>query len=204
MLDDIVGAQKEYFLDLIRPIAHKCLVMLKGNHEDVIRRHYERDIYLELVTAVREMGGFGQDYPMALGYYGWLQLVFFRSGQEERKRSTVFRIYLHHGFGGGRLKGGKALNMERVLLSRDADIVLMGHTHNRDVIMSSTERMAGRRPVVVERYGVYTGTFLRGTVDDVDTYSGVRGYLPLSIGCMEIRLRPGDENVRRRIRISTR
>ncbi|NIL98744.1 MAG: hypothetical protein GTO62_16895, partial [Planctomycetales bacterium] len=110
-LADLSRAQRDRFLDIIQPIAAKCLALVSGNHETAIVKHYERDIYHEIVTGVKALGGFEDDYPLAIGYTGWLNLTFYRS--DKRQRGRKVKINLHHGYGGGRLAGAKALNLQR-------------------------------------------------------------------------------------------
>lgn len=50
-LNDIVQHQLEYALDLFRPIAHKCLYIVSGNHESHMLKQ-DRDVYR---IFVREM-----------------------------------------------------------------------------------------------------------------------------------------------------
>jgi hypothetical protein len=52
---------------------------------------------------------------------------------------TAWYIVLHHGYGGGRLKGGKINNLQRLgNLFPNADFILMGHTH--DFIMTTDKK----------------------------------------------------------------
>ena len=109
-LADLAGAQLERFIEILSPIADKCLCMLTGNHEDVIKKYYERDVYSEIVTRIKLAGGFPQDHQMKLDYYGWLRLSFHsKEGAEPGSRTTAIDLNLHHGFGGGKLAGAKAL-----------------------------------------------------------------------------------------------
>ena len=130
-LGDLARAQSERFLDIVQPIASKCLGLVEGNHERSIQKHYERSIYSEIVSGIKEMGGFDADLPLAFGYSGWLMLHFYRSQKDAQ--GTLLRVYLHHGFVGGRLAGAKALNMQRVLWNHECDLAIMGHSHNEMV-----------------------------------------------------------------------
>ena len=61
-LGDLAAAQRDRFAKIVRPIAHKCLMFLEGNHELSIRKHYERDIYRELAGDIKQAGGFDADH----------------------------------------------------------------------------------------------------------------------------------------------
>jgi len=52
-MSDLVGRQKEKFIEYVKPIAHKCLGLVCGNHELKIKDVYERNIYMEIVDRVR-------------------------------------------------------------------------------------------------------------------------------------------------------
>ena len=203
-LGDLAKAQTERFLDLIRPIAHKCLALMEGNHETAIQRHYERSIFSDIVTGIKEAGGFPPDHQLGIGYYGWLILKFRRGHHDgDYKHSTrQIVLNLHHGFGGGRLSGGKALNMERWLWTHDCDIAFFGHTHNAGTQFAAVETVNSAGKVVTRpRFGVYGGTFLRSINEGAATYSEVKGYLPLPLAGAEIHLKPHAAVEMERIRV---
>jgi len=193
-LVDVVQAQREHFLDIVRPIAHKCLGLIEGNHERAIRHHYERDVYSEIVTEIKRAGEFPADHNLAFGVYGWLQLAFYWASNKSGGSRTVTGN-LHHGFSGGKLKGGKALNMERWLWTHECDFAVFGHSHNADIFKVAVESIDRYGRVQVStRIGGYAGTFLR-TVNDggACTYSERAGYFPLPTGGIEMEIRPALE-----------
>lgn len=191
-LVDVVQAQKARFLDAVRPIASKCLGLAKGNHEYSIQKHYERDLYSELVTEIKAAGGFPADHGLAFGTYGWLQLAFYWT--DKRGGSRLVTGNVHHGFAGGKLAGGKALSMERWLWTHDCDFVVFGHSHNADLFRAAVESVDRYGHVQVKtRKGGYAGTFLRTVNDDgPSTYSERAGYFPLPTGGIEIEIRPAE------------
>lgn len=193
-LADIARAQRERLLGYLAPIAPKCLGLIEGNHERAIHRWYERDIYAEIVTGIKDAGGFAPDHDLAFGYSGWLLLHFYRSA--EKRRGTLLRFYLHHGFVGGKLAGAKALNMQRVLWTHDCDLAIMGHSHNSGAQVEAVERVRGTRVVHDHRIGCYSGTFMNGA-----RYSEVKGYFPMPLTQTRAILQPGAEMHRDRIRV---
>ena len=202
-LCDLAAAQIDRVVSILSPIASKCLGLAKGNHEDSIHRHTERDVYSELVVRLKDAGGFASDHNLALGYYGWLSLVFYRDG-ERNARATTIRVNVHHGFSNGKLAGGKALNMQRWLWTHDADLVIFGHSHNTAAQAETVEALdKGDNIVDVVRRGCYAGTFLN-TVNQrgPSTYSERKGYFPLPIGGCEVALRPGAMDQRDRVHIT--
>lgn len=200
-LIDLARAQRDHVLELLEPIADKCLGLICGNHELEIQRKYERDIYADIVTGIKEAGGFDADYDLGLGFYGWLILKFYRG--ETRKAGTVITMNVHHGFARGRLAGSKALAIQRWLWTHEADLVVFGHSHNQMAEPEAVEKIDRNGNLVRQvRRGVYAGTFLE-TVNENGpaTYSEIKGYFPLPTGCPYVILRPGAENQEDRVRV---
>lgn len=193
-LGDLARAQSERFLDIVQPIAGKCLGLVEGNHERSIQKYYERSIYSEIVSGIKERGGFDADHQLAFGYSGWLMLHFYRS--EKRTRGSLIRIYLHHGFVGGKLAGAKALNMQRILWNHECDLAVMGHSHNSAVQIEAVERVKGNRIEQEHRIGMFGGTFMSGA-----GYAEVKGYFPLPLTQPHVLLRPGAKEHRDRIKV---
>ena len=189
-LMDLAGAQVDRLISKLKPIASKCLGLAKGNHEDTIHRHTERDVYSDIVTHVKRDGGFDADHNLALDYYGWLSLAFYRAAT--RNQGSLIRVNVHHGFSNGKLAGGKALNMQRWLWTHSADVVIFGHSHNTMAQVETVEALDKGDNIVNERrVGCYSGTFLQ-TVNEggPSTYSERKGYFPMPIGGCEITLKP--------------
>lgn len=193
-LADIAAAQRDRFLDIVEPIAPKCLGLVEGNHERAIHKHYERDIYLEIVAGIKDRGGFAAEHKLAFGYSGWLLLNFCRG--ENRSAATLLRIWLHHGFVGGRLAGAKALNMQRVLWSRACDLAIMGHSHNAATQVEAVERVAGDKVVQDHRIGCFSGTFMTSA-----RYGEAKGYFPMPLTQTRVVLQPGARYQRDRVRV---
>ena len=204
-LADLAGAQLERFIEILSPIADKCLCMLTGNHEDVIKKYYERDVYSEMVTHIKLAGGFPQDHQMKLDYYGWLRLSFHsKEGAEPGSRTTAIDLNLHHGFGGGKLAGSKALQMEKWLWTHGAELTIFGHTHNADAYRAAVEYLDQAGNVKVEeRRGVYSGTYLTNCNGSGSTYAERKGYFQLGVGGVMIELKPHAHRRQDMIRVIT-
>jgi len=200
-LGDLVGAQRDRFLSMIEPIASQCRGIIEGNHERAIRRHYERDVYLEIVTGIKKLGGFEPDVDLALGVGGWINLKYYRSKHRKKQGLTQIRVNAHHGFTGGRLSGAKALNMQRWLWTHNAHLIIFGHSHNTSTMIEATEYLNTAGDVVyMPRFGCYSGTFLRSSAPvGKELYSERKGYLPLPLGGVRIRIRPHQRDQMRRI-----
>jgi hypothetical protein len=191
-LTDLARAQKEYFVNLVRPIADKCVGLLQGNHEASIIKYSERDIYSEIVTAVKTAGGHAPEKPLGLGYYGWVLLKFLDTNRKNRDWRWTCRLNCHHGFTGGRLAGAKALNAQRWAWTHpSADVVLMGHSHNTSVQVEQVEHVTAQGKVYPHNITVaYTGSYLRSSVDGVTTYSERMGMLPMPVSRIAVHIKP--------------
>ena len=189
---DICGAQKDRLFKYIAPICNKVIATVEGNHERAIKRHYERDVYSEIAQGIKERGGIAQDVKFQLGYYGWMHLVFHRKPAKLQKKgaSRMVTLNIHHGYVGGRLAGAKALNMQRWLFTHAADVCLMGHSHNLGVQIEAVERLSKTGKLQIQkRLGCYTGTFMSGS-DDGESYSEVKGYLPMPSSSLVLEIMP--------------
>ncbi len=204
-LADIVKAQRNRFLEIIAPIAPKCLALVEGNHETAITKYCERYVFGEIVDGIRKAGSFAEDHPLSIGYYGWFMPTFRRSTGDKKGGTTTLRFNLHHGFAGGQLAGGKHLAMQRWLWTHDCDLALFGHSHNTGVQVEAVEAVNDVGQMVIKhRIGAYCGTFL-GSVQEngPSTYSEIKGYLPLPNTGIEVVLRPGADNPHERIQVIT-
>ena len=200
-LVDISKAQRDWFLEHVRPIADKCLGLVEGNHERTIRRKYERDVYREIVATVKGWGGKRADERLGLGVYGWLLLRFKRNGGQQQP-SAVVRVNVHHGFVAGRLAGAKALNMQRWLWTHNADLVIFGHCHEMQAQRAAVEELDFRGNVRLHlRRGMYAGSFVKTVAEGPAVYTEERGYFPSPTGCPEAILRPGAKSYEDRVAI---
>ena len=181
-------AQAKYAIKKLGPIAHKCLDFVKGNHEGSILYKYEFDIYYYMVAELKKAASIPEEETFGGGIYSWLLLNI---GCTKTTTRTI-RFNIHHGWTGGRLDGAKALNMQRWLWNHDCDICLMGHAHNTMTQKAAVERINEAGKVYIHtRRGAYTGTFLRTTVEDAESYSERKGFYPLPVGGVEVNIRPG-------------
>ena len=118
--NDTIGLQVERAIEILSPIAHKCLYLLTGNHEDMVLTHADRDVYREIVRGVcnasQHNGTPREMRDLALGWEGFVQLVFRRGTAENYGGTRTVSIYTHHGAGGGRKQGGHALPLPETTL----------------------------------------------------------------------------------------
>jgi len=194
-LRDPVTAQRDRYLDLTRPIWPKCLAMIEGNHEFAIAKHWARDVYREIVGAIQPATA-DPSVPLALGYEGFLRMKFQRPRDDERRArggapTETLDLYLHHGNGGGRLKGAKALALGRLGGWFGADVIIMGHVH--DELATPVHRVYLDRAGNVKKRRIATmtsGTFLDSYADEGAGYAERVLLSPGGIGTGYLELRP--------------
>lgn len=190
--------QRERVIETFKPIASKCLGLLEGNHEHAALHYHGTDMYYAVAEALQREGG--QAESLALGYLGFVRLRFrYRTqGASERKdnggdKSYPYTIVAHHGWGGGRKAGAKALKLEDMCRLYDADIYLMGHVHS-EIPLKGVRLAVSTQGKIQERQwvSVMTGTFLRGhdLNSEASTYAEIAGYPPTTIGSPRITIQP--------------
>lgn len=193
MLGDLVTAQRQKFMELHAPIAHKCLGLLEGNHEQKVRKWTERNVHQELCDAMCVAGDFEPGTELNVGYSGFIKLSFAR-GVKNGRRVGVSTILLncHHG-----ATIGEARHKEYILTT-DADIVAWGHSHKIGTKQFRIRSLAGDKYVELDRWGLWTGTFQQDSVVDQTTWGETKGHLSPVAGIIAV-LRPGAQNHNDRI-----
>ena len=129
---------------------------------------------------------------LALGYQGFVRLIFEQSGHRD-----MVTVYCHHGYGGGRLPGGDALALGRVLGDYECDLALMGHRHtfhNLEKTVISMDR-AGKLQQKTRHaafVGSYLGAYIHPSTENkpVDTYAEAIGLPPKRTGTTRILIQP--------------
>lgn len=204
--DDVLGLQRDYVVDLLAPIAGKCLGLVNGNHEHAALRFYDRNIYWEIVTGLARAAE-RDPAELGLGIQGFIVLKFRRrysqpdaSGRDFGGTRTI-TIYTHHGYGGGRLPGGHALALGRILGDYECDLALLGHRHVTQMVTKTIVKPGVKTARTVDRYGLFCGTFLGAYVEPssdgrpIDTYPEHMGLPPSLLGTPTITIKPDEARV---------
>jgi len=126
--DDVIGAQRDRLIDMLSPIADKCLGWVCGNHELNSLDWYGRNLHWELLTMISQKAK-KPPQSLDLGYGGFISLSFRQQYANSTGHGRRLNIYIHHGAGGGLLHGGHALALGRSIGWRGADLHLFGHRH---------------------------------------------------------------------------
>lgn len=108
-----------------KPYVQNIAVIAQGNHETSVASHHETDLVDRLCERLRAYDGITQPG----GYGGWLKFQF---GYHSTKTQS-YRIYYHHGFGGGGPVTMGKIDYSRYLMQvANADCIVAGHVHYKE------------------------------------------------------------------------
>lgn len=165
--------QRKYLADILKPIAGRCLAYLKGNHEEVVEQHG-----IDMYYSAAEMAGIAPENLPGMSCF--LRLTIRRSCGGARNVD----FYLHHGWAGGRLLGGHALELERLPGQYVADIYAIGHGHRHLLTRMLLECYNGYRHVILMELPGYLSKYVGGET----TYAERRGFRSVPLGAVVLRL----------------
>lgn len=181
--DNIVESQRQWIVELFKPIASKCICLLTGNHEETIHTFHDNDITRNICS---DLG-----VPYA-SYASYILLNFKRLDGTIRE----YKIHAWHGAGAAQTEGARLMRLMRLVNEFTAHIYLMGHLH------AVTIHTLGRIDCVNNRLksqmiaAMITGSWVRAyTQPEKNTrlsiaYPEKFGYKPSRKGCPIIHFRP--------------
>jgi hypothetical protein len=109
---DPLGVEFKKLKAELKPIAHKCLGIVGSNHH----KRFEKSVGMNLDELICE--------SLRIPYLGISNVINITLGR------ASYYTAMHHGVGGGVLRGGKTTNLERLdTIYPGCDIYLEGHTH---------------------------------------------------------------------------
>jgi hypothetical protein len=181
-LDDLASWQIDKADEIFWPIAHKCLWLQEGNHEQAMYRHYNTHLTNQLIRRWKERG-------VTVPYGG--QTAFVRLDFTWNHETTTKYVFAEHGATGGGSNGNGVNNFEQRLSNMDADLYFKGHVHKRMVWHS--EQLSWGARGITHRYRVMalTGAYLKSYSDGGSPAYGERAaYKPVSIGGVVALIQP--------------
>jgi hypothetical protein len=148
-LDKLVETAADFLL----PYKDVMGLISVGNHETAIYNRHETCLVSRLVERLRVAGAKCQKGS----YNGWVQ---FLSQYQGRARGESLRLYYHHGSGGDAPVTHGTIAMSRVSQWIDADVILSGHLHIRNMSVTAREKLtAGGSRRVYETSLVRVSTY---------------------------------------------
>ena len=181
---------------LFRPARHNCLGLLLGNHELKYGiDNDQEDLHAWLCQELEVQN---------LRYSSILDLVFIRRsgsklklsytfpGNQNDKKSNVFRVYVHHGSGGAATPGGKLNTLIKHMAMVDADIYAIGHVHDQKAqrMIQLGANADCTKITERQRLGVVSGAYLKTYQSGVTGYGEQKGYAPCPLGPAKVRIWP--------------
>jgi hypothetical protein len=189
-LDDLYISQTLSLAKKLKPLKTKTIGLLEGNHFAVLSSG--------ITTTQLLCQELGCKY---LGVSAFVTLVFKYSTRE-----VAIDVWAHHGKGAGFLAGSGLNTLDKMQQTAEADLYLMGHTHEKSVAFKDRLRLThpgnSDAPRLSHRKVVLccTGSFLRGYVpapEDMITsqtpfqqlprsYIADKGLRPTSLGTVKV------------------
>ncbi len=157
---------------LLTPIKEKIVCGLIGNHEYKLRKDGIGDPIFHLAER------------LGFKWAGFSCFVKFRAIPKTHRESLV--IYCHHGWFAGRMRGSKVNNIERLAQHYEADVYIVGHSHDIFSTRSVKISWGGDKNILFVNSGSFLETAPKGTV----SYSERAGYPPQKLGVVKLKWYP--------------
>ena len=167
------------FLEIVQHTTGRWMGLLSGHHYYEFKDGTNTDQYIANAL----------EAPY-LNKCGYLTMRFQRP--DDKNRGTI-NIWAHHGVGSRKFPVGKLVD-NVVPYWPEADVYLMGHMHECDY--KKIERMIARGGQIVENkaIAVVTGGWLKGYVEDTETYIEEKMLSPRAIGAPVILVKTFQKN----------
>jgi len=130
LIHNIFYIQALRFCKIWAPTAGKWAMMVTGNHESKAAKMY----HIDAAAVIAER--MSAPYTGSTLQSGWLKV---RLRNKNGKYRYAVDIYVTHGWGGGELRGGDALKLQRLTWKKNADVVLVAHTHRGMIFPESVD-----------------------------------------------------------------
>ena len=187
------GQQKLMIIDILRPIAHKCLAFVPGNHES--RSSKEADCAIVLDIAMILCGeDRGRELYRENEAVVKIQFGSATAGPMRNLRPLSYIGLITHGFGGGAMPATALNNMYKHAVSfADVDFTISGHVHKG--ILSGK---FARRVIDVHNDMIKLKHFcvlVNGAWADYGGYAARKGYPPSAKGAGRIILHNGQKDI---------
>lgn len=181
--DDLANWQVDVADEMFGPIAHKCLYLQEGNHEQAMYRHYHTHLVYQLIKRWRDRG------RSNVAYGG--QTAFVRLDFAFGHETTTKYIFTEHGATGGGQDGNGVNDFQKRLKNMDADLYFKGHVHKRLIWQSETLAWGGKKITHRPRVMALTGAYLKSYGETgTPAYAERAALAPVVIGGVVALLRP--------------
>ncbi|MBC8273416.1 MAG: hypothetical protein H8E40_00385 [Chloroflexi bacterium] len=186
--DNIGPTQTDRIDEILSPIWSKCIGIIEGNHEDMIRRYHHYNAIEELLKKANKK------HKVHYAGVSCFVRILFKRGTE----SHEFIIHARHGEGSARTPGARALAVLRLSQSMvNAHITLMGHLHGQESPdIPQRLILKGGKIKSFETIATMTGAWLKGYMQGVPPcYFERWGSPPSTLGCPRIIIEPDKDRM---------
>jgi hypothetical protein len=183
--DDIVESQRKRIVDMLKPIAGKCLCYLSGNHEETIHKIHQNNISQHICDDLGIQFG---------GFSSFIALNFRRIKPDSQSSVNQVLVHARHGSGAAQQEGARIMSLMRLVNAFTADIYLMGHLHCIATYCPERLEMDKNYHIRAKRLvAAITGSWLKAYQQGAGvSYAEMKGYKPTQIGCPIITINPDD------------
>lgn len=175
----------EQCADWLTPFAGSIAMISPGNHETAIRKRQETCMTTRLVERLKAAGSPVQQG----GYAGW---VMFRA-RRGNKGSNTYRLWYHHGYGGGGPITRGTIDFSRYMIDVDADAIVSGHVHQKTLIEAQRQRITQTgTPTTSPVYLIRSASYKNESL--TDGWAVEKGMSARPLGGWWVRLRWAERN----------
>lgn len=186
-----------HYCAIYLPIAHKCLGILLGNHEQKALTHKSQ---MFIHSALCEK----MNAPN-MRYSGFTDLYFVHKPNRRKvnlcisytppeKFTAKLRVFIHHGMGAANTAGGKINKLKSLVDMVDADLVMMSHVHEQFAKAFLKLQPNHNCTEIGQKVtmGLITGSYLKTYTEGFTGYGEIAGYSPTTLGATRARYKPSE------------
>lgn len=182
--DDHRGGLESGIIADLRPVAHKILGAVDGDHFVLYQNNRTSTQHILDTLKIPEA---------YLGRrMGWVTLLLSKKGNSN---AIAFKIFVRHGKGSTTTIGADMNQLVRQSVGFVADLYVAGHTHKKHV-HSQPFLDCDRNGRIMERQIAWAraGSLLKGFIEGQTTYAEEAEYAPLHVGYPDVYLYMGLRN----------
>lgn len=174
-LNDIAKAQVRRLCEIFDPVSNLIIGSIEANHDKVARKRYNTDTHKDFC---KELGILPMTDEAIIRFR-------FRMGKPGHRKESVIKLYMRHGYGGGRTPGIEPNKIARMMgdgVGADCDICLTGHTHTfckPEPVPMLFVPSKGRLPTRLltrYRFGLNPGSWLYSHLVGYGSYESAKCY----------------------------
>lgn len=169
MLGSLVGQEVKHAVSIFKPIRQFILGAILGNHEKTMRTRSGIDVH--------------SDFCERLEITNLTDEALIRIRAYDGNQSRTIKIYMRHGYGGGRTAGAEPNKLDRMMAEwEDADVCLTGHTHSfciappKLVLRVPNRGEMPKTMLQTHRFAANCGCWLASHLEGVGSYESAACY----------------------------